>query len=355
MSGNDAPHMTKIFNIMLSRGLGGIEQSFLDYSEALKNQNYDVVNIVSVGAKIARYKLLGPFNDAKLLNLGSWDYLSIFHLKFLISIHKPDIIIAHGNRAISFANKAKRAGVKLIAVSHNYNIKHIRSCDYIFVLTNHLMNYLLANNVPEYKMKLIPNMIKLSSAPDIVDFPEVLTIGAMGRFVKKKGFDHFLYSLSLLKSRGVKFKAVIAGDGEEKSNLLKLRAKLNLTNEVTFTGWVYDKESFFKNIDIFCLPSLHEPFGIIVLEAMKYGKAIVSSASEGPGEIILHEKTGLLSPVADDVTMSGYFEYLIRNRDKAKELSRNAYLSVERNYDMKVVSKILHYHLEQILHDISMH
>lgn len=335
---------------MLGRSLGGIEQSFLDYSIALQSQNYDVVNIVSVAAKISKGK-----NCTKLLNLGSWDYLSIMHLKYLIALHKPHIVIAHGNRAISFANKAKTSGVKLIGVSHNYNIKHIRSCDYIFALTNHLKNYLSENDVPESKIMLIPNMIKLSSPPNIVDFPEVLTIGSMGRFVKKKGFDHFLYSLSLLKAKGVKFKAIIAGDGQEKEQLLKLRAKLNLIKEVKFTRWVYDKESFFNEIDIFCLPSLHEPFGIIVLEAMKYGKAIISSASEGPGEIILHGKTGLLSPVADDVSMAGSFQYLITNRDKAKDLARNAYLSLEKNYDMKVVSKVLHYHLERILHDISMH
>lgn len=342
--------MAKIVNIMLGRNLGGIEQSFLDYSASLKIHNYDVINIVSIYAKI-------PHDDStyKLLNLGTWDYLSVLHLKIILLKYKPDIIIAHGNRAISFALKAKIENVKIIGVAHNYNIKHITKCDYIFVITNHLRNYLATKNVSDYKMKLIPNSIKLSSPPNINYSGGLYKIGAMGRFVKKKGFDHFLYSLSLLKSKSVKFKAVIAGDGEEKEHLIQLRNKLKLTNDVEFMGWIYNKEDFFSDIDIFCLPSIHEPFGIILLEAMKYGKVIVSTASEGPNEIITDGKNGVLVPVSDDISMANCFEYLITHREAATTIAENAYLSVEKNYDIKVVSNILHNHLGQILNDIRMH
>ena len=42
----------RVFNIMMSRDLGGIQQAYLDYSEALKMHNHEVINISSMSAKI---------------------------------------------------------------------------------------------------------------------------------------------------------------------------------------------------------------------------------------------------------------------------------------------------------------
>lgn len=337
--------MATILNIMLSRSLGGIEQSFLDYSLCLKDQKYNVINIVSLGSKV------NIESSYKLLNLGIWDYISILQLKLIILKHRPDIIIAHGNRAINFADKAKITGVKLVGISHNYNLKHIKKCDYIFALTNHLMNYISSQNFPLDKIKLIPNMIQLTSTKESEsDFHHPVIIGTMGRFVKKKGFDNFLHALSLLKAKGMSFKARIGGSGEEKSYLESLCLELGLNKDVEFIGWVYDKKSFFDNIDIFCLPSLHEPFGIILLEAMNYRKVIVSTASEGPSEIITNMENGILCSIGDPAKMAEAFEHLIQNQSLSKLLVENAYLNLKQNYDMKVAGKILHKSIEQILH-----
>ena len=53
-----------------------------------------------------------------------------------------------------------------------------------------------------------------------------------------------------------------------------------------FPGWVDDKPAFFAGIDVFCLPSHHEPFGIVLIEAMAQAMPIVATDSEGPSEIL---------------------------------------------------------------------
>ncbi|MBP7189995.1 MAG: glycosyltransferase family 4 protein [Rickettsiaceae bacterium] len=339
--------MAKILNIMLSRDLGGIQQSFVDYSKALKIAGYDVVSVISTGAKV---KIDDPVY--RIVNLGNWDILSILQLALIISSFKPDVIIAHGNRAMKFAQKTKSSKSILIGVAHNYSTKCIKECDYIFAITGHLRNYLISQDVPKKKLMLMPNMIDVSSSPYIEqELSDVPVIGVMGRFVKKKGFDFFLYSLSLLKARGVKFKAIIAGGGEEDIKLQELSAKLSLDDTVEFIGWVSNKDDFFDKIDIFCLPSTHEPFGIIVLEAMSYSKPVVSTDSEGPSEMIKDGKTGVLCNVGSAKDMADKLEYLIVNKDLTKVMAKNAYLSICKNYDIKVASRKLHNHLEKILHD----
>ncbi len=328
----------KVLNIMLSPDLGGIQQAFLDYSDALSLQGFEVVNVTSKDAKINSY-LPKQADCYHLLNLGSWDIFSILYLKSIIKNSKPDVIIAHGNRAIGFC-RAICGSIPLVGVAHNYTLSGLKKCDYVIALTEHMHAYLLENNFTLKQITVIPNMVKPYEHASVKPRNDPIIIGTFGRFVHKKGMDIFLQALSLLKAKNYKFKAVIGGEGEEKEALLRLTQQLNLKEEVSLTGWVVDKEKFFQDIDIFCLPSRHEPFGIIILEAMAYSLPIVATNTEGPGEILRHEIDGLVSEV-NAVDLSQKLAYLLDNPAKATEYSKNAYLRLKENYDIKIVSSRL--------------
>ncbi|MCH2038953.1 MAG: glycosyltransferase family 4 protein, partial [Rickettsiales bacterium] len=156
-----------------------------------------------------------------------------------------------------------------------------------------------------------------------------------------KGFDVFVKALSVLDRNGFDFKAVIGGSGPELDAVKNLAIKLGVIHKIEFRGWIQKKEEFFNDIDIFCLPSLHEPFGIILLEAFMYGKPVVSSASEGPSEIIEHEKDGLLAePGSPDALASGLIK-CIENPNIANQLALNGYHKVSSQYSMDKVGKDL--------------
>jgi glycosyltransferase involved in cell wall biosynthesis len=106
----------------------------------------------------------------------------------------------------------------------------------------------------------------------------------------------------------------LAGGGEEHENLKALVEKYHLQENVNFIGWVNDKKEFFDKIDIFCLPSLVEPFGVIVLEAMLYDKPIIATEAEGPKEIITHMKDGILVPIGSPTAMSEAIEELMDDK-----------------------------------------
>ncbi|MCC8418660.1 MAG: glycosyltransferase family 4 protein [Rickettsia endosymbiont of Glossina mortisans submortisans] len=329
----------KILNIMLSRDLGGIQQAFLDYNAALEMQKIEVINITSYKAKINSFLRKTSF---KLPNLVPIDPLSVLILKYIIYKIKPDIIMAHGNRAINFSKFAKSQNVKLIGIAHNYTLKGLRKCDFVIALTHHMKEFLLKNNFAESRICILPNMINIIK--DFIPnktYRKPIVIGVLARFVAKKGVDVFINAIKILKEEKYKIQAIIGGSGEEKNNLITLVHKLNLQNQISFTGWINDRDKFFEQIDIFCLPSLHEPFGIILLEAMEAGLPIVSTDTEGPAEILTHLQNGLICNIGSSEDLAGKITYLIDNPIKAKEFSKNAYLTLKQNYDIKVVSEKL--------------
>ena len=87
-------------------------------------------------------------------------------------------------------------------------------------------------------------------------------------------------------------KLLIVGDGELKSNLLKLCAELGLDNKVLFLGHREDVPSLFNLMDIFILSSRLEGCSISILEAMASEKPVVVTRVGGNPELVLEGKTG---------------------------------------------------------------
>ena len=79
----------------------------------------------------------------------------------------------------------------------------------------------------------------------------------------------------LAGDRRIRFQ--IAGDGPEFDELKKLHSELKLEDKVQFLGFRNDVPLLMKESDLFVLPSLSEPFGIILLEAMATGTPIVTT------------------------------------------------------------------------------
>jgi phosphatidylinositol alpha-mannosyltransferase len=84
--------------------------------------------------------------------------------------------------------------------------------------------------------------------------------------------------------------------------------------------------------DIFLAPSLHEGFGLVLLEAMALGKPIVASNCEGFGNLLENMKTGLLVEPASSKEIANAIMLLISDSTLKEQLSKNASRSVKK-YD----------------------
>ncbi len=344
----------RIANLMFGRELGGIEQAFLDYNEALLMAGHEVLAITHPLAKINN-EIEGELTYRTLNNLGGWDIASGFKLRRMLKEFQPHATISHGNRALQLAHKARKHTGLHVGVTHNYNLKHFKKLDIIFAITKDLQRAAVDAGSNLTHIVRIPNMIRLPKEP-IKRTPkaenEPLIVGAMGRMVEKKGFDHLIKAAAKLKvMTRLPFKLVLGGEGEELGNLKKLVKKHKLEDIVEFRGWIEDKAAFFAECDVFCLPSLHEPFGIVLLEAMAHGTPIVAYESEGPHEIFMeHPDAGLLVKLGDVGALADTLSRLLPNPAQRDFLIQQSREAVEREFALPVVSRKIDSGLKRFIH-----
>jgi glycosyltransferase involved in cell wall biosynthesis len=255
-------------------------------------------------------------------------------LRLLLRRLRPDVSIAHGNRAIGLLRKA--GAHPLIAVLPNYKMK-CRGAAAVFYPTLDLKRYAQRQGVADACLYHIPSMVDVPSSPPTRGRRQPPVIGSMGRFVAKKGFEVLVAALARLRSQGAGFHAILAGDGPERAALERLAAECGLQDVLMFPGWVDDKPTFFASIDVFCLPSHHEPFGIVLIEAMAHAAPIVATDSEGPSEIIHDGIDGMLVPRGDIERLAQALGGMLADPERTARLAANAYRCARETYDLPCV------------------
>ena len=92
---------------------------------------------------------------------------------------------------------------------------------------------------------------------------------------------------------------VIVGDGSEKQNLGSRIRSLELQKNIKMVGWQNDTVAYYKGADIFLLTSWYEGWGMSVVDAARYGTAVIMTDVGLAGEVIDNGKTGLVVPAGD--------------------------------------------------------
>lgn len=339
-----------IVNIMLAKNGGGIEQAAVDYCEGLRDLGHRVTAIVYPGSWAEAQMYLRGIETASLWNVSEYDIFAWWRLSRLIKSLAPDAVIAHANRATGISLRAlKNRTFPLVGVVQNYFTRRYNATDAVFTTTHDLMDTLAAQGIPREKIFHVPNMVKVSGLPARPPRNNPAVIGAIGRFVKKKGFDTYIEALALLKTRNVPFKAVLGGTGEEEQTLKTLARDRGVDDVLQFIGWVDDRKAFYTGIDIFCLPSLHEPFGIVLLEAFAHGAPIISTDSEGPKDIITPNYDALIVQKANAAQLADAMERLLRDPAECEKLAANGFAKVKTRYSQEVVCSGIETALSKIL------
>jgi glycosyltransferase involved in cell wall biosynthesis len=338
-----------IVNILFSRGGGGIEQAFVDYCEGLQHRGTRVTAIVFPGSIVgARLKAL-DIPIVAMRNLGEWDPIASYRLRKHLQALKPDIVIAHANRAYGIGERAARGILPVVAVAQNYHTRRFTHADAVFATTHDLIAHLVTQGVPEDRVYHVPNMVTCRALPQRGERHDPPIIGAMGRFVAKKGFAVFIDALSILKARNYAFKAILGGKGEESDKLKHKSHHLGLDGILSFPGWIENKSDFYTHIDIFCLPSLHEPFGIVLLEAFAYGAPVVATDSEGPCDITTPHYDALIVKMGSASEMADAIGTLLDNPHLASELAANAFAKIKMRYSPEVVCEKIEQSCKEII------
>lgn len=166
-------------------------------------------------------------------------------------------------------------------------------------------------NVQEDKIKVIYNGINLEEYQVTTDTsalerynvdltkPYVLFVG---RITRQKGIIHLINAIKYIdKDTQI---VLCAGAPDTKEIELEMQKRVaEVQNDRSNVIWISemlnkkDIIQFYSHADVFCCPSIYEPFGIINIEAMACKTAVVASAVGGIKEVVVHNETGLLIPV----------------------------------------------------------
>jgi glycosyltransferase involved in cell wall biosynthesis len=195
-----------------------------------------------------------------------------------------------------------------------------------------------------------------NSQPAPLQLPaDVPVVGLIGRLQPWKGQDRLLRAHALLHERGHRMHTVIVGgdayglSAEYAASLPSLISQLGLSEHVTLAGQVPDAGPYIEQLDILVNASDPEPFGIVLLEGMARGVAVVAVDSGGPGEFIQNGETGLLARSGQPSALADALEPLLISPARRKEVGRAGRESFMRDFTDAAMRKRFFHQLQQVL------
>lgn len=164
----------------------------------------------------------------------------------------------------------------------------------------------------------VPDATQIDSPLDD-DRPPV--IGMAGPLEIVKGAAFFLRACHRVLEAGHEIRIVIAGSGPEERSLRKLAASLQLSGKLTFVDGGVAMAGYLEAIDIYCLPSLQQGLGVVMLEAMALGRPVIASGVGGVMSVIEDNVNGLIVPPSDSRSLGDRIVELLQDRDKARRIA----------------------------------
>lgn len=150
-------------------------------------------------------------------------------------------------------------------------------------------------------------------------------IGAISYLIPWKGHEVFLRAAQRMLAVRPELRFTIVGEPifqwrDERDRLEGIARELGVADRVAFTGHREDVPAVLAALDLFVMPSLFEPFGRVLIEAMAASRPIVATRAGGVPEIVLDGETGLLVPPGDDAALAEAALALLADPARARRL-----------------------------------
>ena len=162
---------------------------------------------------------------------------------------------------------------------------------------------------------------------------------SLGRLVKYKGF---IYGIEAMKKVDNAI-YLIGGSGPLKEEFKNYIKENQLENKVILIGRVNDEDldNYYKACDIYLFPSImqSEAFGIVQLEAMKYGKPVINTnLGTGVNYVSIHNETGLTVEPKNSEELANAINKLLNDDNLKMRLGQNARRRIENLFDIEKVN-----------------
>ncbi len=311
--------MIRVLHIMSTVTGGGVERRRLSLAKAFKNTKFQM-------------KLVGTFkqgqiaekieeNGVEIIEIG--DFKGPFHwekhkkIQKIIEDYKPHIIhgaVFEGVTMAAVNGFIKKVPIVILEETSDPQNRS-KKADFLLRVFSFVADRFIAiaPNVADYlkntakvsprKIITINNGVEI---PRIVSDEEIQSlksqlgikendfiIGTVGRlFNDHKKFTDIIEALSLLNQPNIKL--LIVGSGPDEEMIRQEVTNLGLDNQVIFVGYQFDTAPFYKLMNVFCIASQREGFGLVAAEAMLHQLPVIATRVGGLQNIVVDGETGIL-------------------------------------------------------------
>lgn len=361
----------KLVQIIADSNIGGGPTHVLSILRNLDKEKFDCYLVCPSGYLSEEAKAISKVTVINVPMNSKFDLPSIFKLKSELRKIQADgdpfgpmIIHSHGPRGGLMAHLASPKGVKSVYTEHiydeSYRIKNPFNAwiqksllknqnskrDLIIAVSNSVKDYLVKSGLAKKEQTLvIPNGIDFENLKFKIQNLKksgnsASIIGAIGNLNRNKGHEYLIEAVAVIKKKYPLISLEIIGEGPERANLTAKIKVLELEHNVTLLGSKKDAYKYLKHWRACVLPSVSEPFGIVILEAMAFGVPIVASRVGGIVDIITDKKNGLLVPPRNPDKIASAVLEILQHPVLAAKLRREGMLRAK-DFDWKDIAKRL--------------
>ncbi|MBU4301506.1 MAG: glycosyltransferase family 4 protein, partial [Actinobacteria bacterium] len=204
--------------------------------------------------------------------------------------------------------------------------------------------------LPGGKVKVIPNGIDAESFQKDVSVdlfkkkyvdPGDKLVFFVGRLVYEKGVQTVIEAMPRILDKIPNVTFVVSGSGPHMNQLKSLVGDFGLEKKVKFTGYVDsdDLSAFYRCADLTVVPSLYEPFGMVVLESMAMNTPTIVADTGGLSEIVVHEETGLKFDPGNPDSLADAMLRILSDEELAARLTHDARVYMGERYSWDRIAR----------------
>lgn len=340
--------MIKVVEVSSDSNIGGAGKCILTFLKTFDRKSFDVCVVLPKKSLLrSEVEELGiKVCEAEHLAEKSLDFKAVSGLIKLFKELKPDIVHTHASMSARIA--AKLCGIKTVYTRHSVFPPPDKLCHGIGKAINGFVNNHTADRIIAVAEAAKENIVVTGVDPKKIDVilngveplvpyseerlselrreynieggEKVAVMAARLNVVK--GHKYFVKAAEILKSRGIKFKFLIAGTGDAEDELKQQIKASGLENEVVMLGFLSNVEPLMNVMDVQVNCSFGtEATSLALLEGMSLGKpAVVTDFGGNPG-VIQNGVNGFLTPTHDAETLAKDLEMLFCDEDLYKRMS----------------------------------
>ena len=312
--------MIRVLHIMSTVTGGGVERRRLSLAKAFKGSNFQM-------------KLVGTFksgaiaeqieeNGVEIIEVG--DFNGPFHwekhrkIQKIIDDFQPHIIhgaVYEGVTMAAINGFIKKVPVVILEETSDPQNRSAKAdfllrifswtADRFIAIAPNVADYLIntakidskkvitINNGVEIPREVSPEEIKNLRNQYHVK-PTDFVIGTVGRlFDDHKKITDIIAAIKMVENVD-NLKLLVVGSGRDEELIKQKAIDLGVQDKVIFTGYQFDTAPFYKLMNVFCIASQREGFGLVAAEAMLHRLPVIATKVGGLQNVVVHDETGIL-------------------------------------------------------------